>query len=116
MKKKKKAKALLSLAKKRSGTERRKALLAMAGHKCFMCGFKEWWALEFHHVGKKRFTLNSRTLGLIADDKLILSEFKSCILLCSNCHKGIHYGGLKQKLDEALEQGKIVDHSDSYSI
>ena len=106
---KRKAKAKLSLAKRRSGVERRKLLLELAGHTCIMCGFAEWWALEFHHVGKKRFTLNSRTLGVIADEKLILSEFARCVLLCSNCHKGIHLGGQKEKFLEVLkEKGKVI--------
>lgn len=111
MKGKKRAKKLLSLAKKKSGKDRRKALLELAGNRCIMCGFDQWWALEFHHIKKKRFTLNSRTLGMIADEKLILSEFNNCVLLCSNCHKSIHYGGQRDKLDEVINQRKAGDEN-----
>lgn len=88
--KKASTKQRLTLAKKRRGWERRQYLLELAGGRCCRCGFAEKYALEFHHVGKKRFTLSSNVLGMIADEKLILSEFDRCVLLCSNCHKGIH--------------------------
>jgi len=88
------SKQRLTLAKKKRGYERRSYLIELAGGKCCLCGFGERYALEFHHVGKKRFTLSSNVLGMIADEKLILSEFQRCVLLCSNCHKGIHHGGL----------------------
>lgn len=108
MRKRKRSKALFNLAKRKRGIDRRKLLLELAGGKCLMCGYSEFWALEFHHVEKKRFTLSSRTLGMIADEKLIMSEFRRCVLLCANCHKGIHYGGLKEKLVEAIQQREGV--------
>ena len=88
--KKASTKQRLILAKKKRGFERRQYLLDLAGNCCCLCGFAEKYALEFHHVGKKRFTLSSNVLGMIADEKLNLSEFARCVLLCSNCHKGIH--------------------------
>jgi len=87
-------KQVLDLAKKKRGHDRRAFLLEQAGNRCCLCGFDRPWALEFHHVKQKRFTLNSRTLGVIADMRLILSEADRCVLLCSNCHKGVHGGHL----------------------
>lgn len=58
--------------------------------KCCLCGFDEVQeALEFHHVNleEKSFQIcNSRTKSL----KKQLEELKKTILVCSNCHRGIH--------------------------
>lgn len=59
-----------------------------------MCGFSEVQeALEFHHVNseEKEFSIcgsNSTTKALEAQ----LKEMKKCILVCANCHRGIHHG------------------------
>ena len=73
--------------------KRRKANLRSVFHsKCCLCGFNEVQeALEFHHVNpeEKEFSIggsNNQTKAL----KPQLEEIKKCILVCSNCHKGIH--------------------------
>lgn len=73
---------------------RRKTNLKSVFHsKCCLCGFDEVQeALEFHHVNpiEKEFSImgsNNQTKALESQ----LEEMKKCILVCSNCHRGIHY-------------------------
>ena len=66
-------------------------LVLELGGCCSICGYnKNLSALEFHHLdpNEKDFTIaNSPTINL---DK-IREEISKCILVCSNCHKEIHY-------------------------
>lgn len=66
-------------------------ILNIFGNKCSICGYDKCKAaLEFHHTNpnEKEFSLsNAKTTNL---DKLML-EMNKCILVCSNCHKEIHY-------------------------
>ena len=73
--------------------KRRKANLRSVFHsKCCLCGFDEVQeALEFHHINpeEKEFSIGNglnQTKALSAQ----LAEIKKCILVCSNCHRGIH--------------------------
>lgn len=64
----------------------KKDLVAHAGGKCLHCGYKKYiGALEFHHLGKKRFKV-----GDAPSRKEAFHEIKQCILLCSNCHRELH--------------------------
>lgn len=80
-----------------SFVRRRKAqLISIFGGKCCICGFDKYQqALEFHHVNpeEKEFgiTVNSTTKAL----DLQINELRKCILVCSNCHRGIHGGFIK---------------------
>lgn len=77
-------------------TQRRKQVLAdILGNKCLFCGFDAWpEALEFHHVDPttKTFTLSGTHLSRSLDTQY--KELKKCVLVCSNCHRGIHAGYL----------------------
>ncbi len=75
--------------------KRRKNNLRKVFHsKCCLCGFDEVQeALEFHHVNEdeKEFGISgshNQTKALAAQ----LEELKKCILVCANCHRGIHQG------------------------
>lgn len=61
------------------------------GGKCIKCGYDECIAaLEFHHKNKeeKEFTISKyQNLSWIR----IKKELDKCDLLCSNCHKELHY-------------------------
>jgi predicted transcriptional regulator len=62
------------------------------GGECVKCGYKKCIiALEFHHLDpeKKDFTPSSNMN--MSWDK-IKEELDKCILLCSNCHRELHYG------------------------
>ena len=70
---------------------RKNNLIKVFGNKCCICGFDKWQsALEFHHVNpeEKEFglTVNTTTKSLEKQ----LTEARKCILVCANCHRGIH--------------------------
>lgn len=71
---------------------RKTNLISLFGNKCCLCGFDEFQeALEFHHVdpSKKELSLSSNVM--VALDKQV-EEARKCILVCANCHRGIHAG------------------------
>ena len=66
-------------------------LKEVRGGKCIKCGYNKCIAaLEFHHIdpSKKDFTISNCDLKLLD----AIKESKKCVLLCSNCHKELHYG------------------------
>lgn len=75
--------------------KRRKSDLRSIFHsKCCLCGFSEVQeALEFHHVNPetKAFGISGSSQQTKALDAQ-LQELKKCILVCANCHRGIHQG------------------------
>ncbi len=57
--------------------------------KCSRCGFKDYRALEFHHLEDKKFSIAERAYyhyGI----KRLEKELKKCIVLCANCHRILH--------------------------
>lgn len=64
------------------------------GSKCVICGFEEDYAIEFHHKepGLKEEAL-SNMFGR-RSWKQVKNELDKCVVVCSNCHKGIHSGKL----------------------
>lgn len=61
------------------------------GGKCEKCGYDKCIsALEFHHLdpSEKEFTI---TQGYIKSWEKTKIELDKCILVCSNCHREIHY-------------------------
>lgn len=61
------------------------------GGKCEKCGYcKCSAALEFHHKNpeEKEFAIGKTRSQ---SRKRIQPELDKCMLLCSNCHKEIHY-------------------------
>jgi predicted transcriptional regulator len=65
-------------------------LIEYKGGRCEKCGYNKCqMALEFHHLNpsEKDFTIGGKSWSF---DKL-KSEVDKCILVCSNCHKEIHY-------------------------
>jgi len=72
--------------------ERKEKLLTERGGKCERCGYSKCLAaLEFHHKDpkKKKFGLGSH--GWTRSWKSLVEEAKKCDVLCSNCHKELHY-------------------------
>lgn len=68
-------------------------LIDIKGGKCEICGYdKNISALEFHHVNPndKLFNIDGRNISNKSMDSLI-EEVNKCKLLCSNCHKELHY-------------------------
>lgn len=70
--------------------DKKEKLVKYKGGCCEICGYSKCLdALEFHHKepNKKDFTVAGKTYSY---DKL-KNEVDKCILVCSNCHKEIHY-------------------------
>lgn len=90
---------------------RKLELVAMMGGKCCKCGYdKNIAALEFHHQNPqdKSFQLDARHLSNTTPEKL-LEESKKCVLVCSNCHKEIHYPQqTKSVLEEKIYTSKSI--------
>ena len=59
-----------------------------------MCGEKDIACLDFHHINNKVRDVSS----LIKNENLnkVKLEIEKCIVLCSNCHRKLHY---KQNYD-----------------
>ena len=71
---------------------RKTNLISLFGSKCCLCGFNEFQdALEFHHVNPEEKELSLASSVMVALDKQI-KEARKCILVCANCHRGIHAG------------------------
>jgi len=71
----------------------KKKLVEYKGGKCIICDYNKCIkALEFHHINPKdkSFRINSNTM-LSHSNKDIIKELSKCILLCSNCHRELHY-------------------------
>lgn len=63
-------------------------LIRHAGGSCTQCGYNKCnSALDFHHVGEKRFRVS-----MAPSRKAAFEEIKKCILVCANCHREIHAG------------------------
>ena len=74
---------------------RKENLIKVFGSKCCICGFNKWQsALEFHHINpeEKEFGLTTSSTTKAIEKQL--EEMKKCILVCSNCHRGIHSNNL----------------------
>lgn len=68
----------------------RMAIIQYGGGKCQKCGYDKCiGALEFHHLNKdeKDFSIAVRSFNL----EKLKKEADKCILLCSNCHRELHF-------------------------
>lgn len=71
-------------------------MIKVFGRRCCLCGFNAYQeALEFHHINpeEKEFGITTDTTTKSLEKQL--QELKKCILVCSNCHRGIHAGYLQ---------------------
>jgi len=59
--------------------------------KCEICGENHPATLDFHHIEQEN--KESEISGLIsnANKKRLFEEISKCIIICSNCHRKIHY-------------------------
>jgi len=70
--------------------ELKRKLVEYKGGKCELCGYNKCIeALEFHHKDptKKDFTISLNLYGFEQTKK----EVDKCIMVCSNCHREVHY-------------------------
>lgn len=59
--------------------------------KCSECNEKRWWVLDFHHVDSNEKEYNVSNMIRNCSFKKIKKEIEKCIILCSNCHRDLHY-------------------------
>lgn len=60
------------------------------GNKCEVCGYNKCIdAFDFHHVGNKLFSIGK--YGYRVNKEKLILELDKCMLLCSNCHREIHF-------------------------
>jgi 5-methylcytosine-specific restriction endonuclease McrA len=74
-------------------------LIEYKGGKCERCGYNKCHvALEFHHLNpdEKDFTISGKSWSF----ERLKKEVDKCILVCSNCHKEIHYEKLNAEVVE----------------
>lgn len=65
------------------------------GGKCVSCGFSgHRSAFDFHHINPKNkegnFSISKHWVW-----KKLKKELDKCVLLCANCHRGVHSGDIK---------------------
>jgi len=71
--------------------EIREECIAYRGGKCCKCGYARCTAaLEFHHRDPEQKDPNWKHMRLSRLDR-IKNELDKCDLLCSNCHKEVHW-------------------------
>lgn len=88
--------------------EIKRILVDYKGGKCEKCGYDKCIdALEFHHIDKneKNFGISN---GNCKSLEVLKKEADKCILLCSNCHKEIHY---EEKLSLEEEKQKEIENN-----
>ena len=91
--------------------KRREKLKLMAieykGGKCEICGYNKCPdALEFHHVNpeEKEFGIGQKGYTRSFDD--VKKELDKCLLVCSNCHREIHYKSRSKQTEQIIEEIK----------
>lgn len=91
--------------------KRKLELIEYKGGKCEICGYnKNIAALEFHHKdpSTKKFNIDGRKL---ANGKLeeLIEEVDKCLLVCSVCHKEIHYEFHElEKLKQLISEHNVL--------
>jgi hypothetical protein len=61
------------------------------GGKCSMCGYNKFiGSLDFHHVLPHK---KEKSLAITSNWIKMKKELDKCILLCSNCHREVHWSG-----------------------
>ncbi len=77
----------------RSQRRKKQQAVDYLGGCCVICGYNKCLAaLEFHHTDP---TVKEHKLTYIVCRwtwKRVLEELRKCILVCSNCHREIHFG------------------------
>lgn len=92
---------------KNSRIRLKEKLVEYKGGKCEICGYNKCIvALDFHHLDPKEKDFNVSSYSVMSYDKL-KDEVDKCILVCSNCHREIHYNEVKKKQIE--EEKKLKE-------
>lgn len=74
---------------------------------CCICGEPDPACLDFHHVVQEEKTdWVYRLISLNSRRKLEV-ELQKCAVVCSNCHRKIHAGIVKNPVDKRLKDIKV---------
>ena len=90
------------------------------GGKCGICGYNKCISsLEFHHLDdtSKDFAIAKK----IVSWKRTVAEVQKCVMLCSNCHREVHYGVTDipddiMRFEEKYTQTYLKDKKDSCPV
>lgn len=67
-------------------------LVEYKGGECEICGYNKCYrALDFHHIDPSTKLFNINANNLSRNIKELYREADKCQLLCSNCHRELHY-------------------------
>lgn len=81
-----------SAKRKKANAEKNRELKAkLKSDGCCLCGEKHPATLDFHHMGEKTFTIARKTQ---VSHGRMKRELDKCIVVCSNCHRKIHWDHL----------------------
>lgn len=70
------------------------------GGSCQVCGFDKYdAALEFHHLDPVKKDVKFSQLKSWGKERRI-AELEKCVLLCANCHRGVHAGFIDLQKDQ----------------
>lgn len=59
--------------------------------KCQSCGEDRYWVLDFHHIDSQTKDNEVSNLVNTCSKTKVLEEIDKCKVLCSNCHRDLHY-------------------------
>ena len=72
--------------------------------KCYVCKWKfHDCVYDFHHIDSTKKDKNPSALFRQSKFEKIKNELKLCLMLCSNCHRQIHWWNLKIDTNEAIK-------------
>jgi len=82
----------VNIRSRRNNLLKKLELVNYKGGACQICGYNDCIAaLDFHHnIGDKEFNIGTE-LGKSCKLSKLKQEVDKCILVCSNCHRKIHY-------------------------
>lgn len=62
------------------------------GNKCSICGYNKCMAaLDFHHIDPTQKDFNISKARVCSPNDKIKLELDKCLLICSNCHRELHF-------------------------
>ena len=67
--------------------------------KCKNCPEDRYWVLDFHHREPDKKDMEIARLIQMGSKKRILKEIEKCDIVCSNCHRDLHY---QEKIKNAV--------------
>lgn len=89
-----------SIKIKKYHNERKDKLVLYKGGKCEVCGVvDDSCVFDFHHLdsSKKDFSISGRVTSKWS---LVIEEADKCLLVCANCHRKIHKGGVGHTMEK----------------